>query len=99
MVLSTNHLKTKSHFGFLLIEMHKCYSIVRIEFTPVVEISVNRGHYFPQETTKEGPTLINAWTIVSFNIEILNLLTLHIVLYHRDSYERGLHKYHDTIKN
>ena len=27
----------------------------------MVEIDVNRGHYFPQETTNEGPTLINAW--------------------------------------
>ena len=34
--------------------------ILRIEFTPVVEIGVNRGHYFTQETTNEGPTLINA---------------------------------------
>ena len=35
--------------------------IVRIEFPPVVEIGDNRGHYFPQETTNEGPTLTNAW--------------------------------------
>ena len=35
--------------------------IVRIEFTPVVEISVTRvHHFFPQETTSEGPTRINA---------------------------------------
>ena len=39
--------------------------IVRIEFTPADEIVVNRGHNFPQETTNEGPTLINAWAIVS----------------------------------
>ena len=37
------------------------WDIVRIEFTPVVEIGVNRGHYFSQETTNEGPTLTNAW--------------------------------------
>ena len=35
--------------------------IVRIEFTPVVEIGVNREHYFPQETTNEGSTLSKAW--------------------------------------
>ena len=34
--------------------------IVRIEFSPVVEIGVSKGHYFPQETTDEGPTLTNA---------------------------------------
>ena len=27
---------------------YTCRIIVRIEFPPVVEISVNRGHYFPQ---------------------------------------------------
>ena len=32
--------------------------IGRIEFSPVVEIGVNRGYYFPQETTNEGPTLL-----------------------------------------
>ena len=35
--------------------------IVRIEFYPVVEIGVSKGHYSPQETTNAGPTLINAW--------------------------------------
>ena len=35
-------------------------NIVRLEFPPVVEIGVNRGHYFPQETTNEGPILTNA---------------------------------------
>ena len=34
--------------------------IVRIEFPPLVEIGVNRGHYFSQETTTEGPALNNA---------------------------------------
>ena len=34
--------------------------IVRIEFSPVVEIGVSKGHYFPQETTNKGPTLTNA---------------------------------------
>ena len=33
---------------------------VRIEFPPVVEIGIKRGHYFPQKTTNEGPTLTNA---------------------------------------
>ena len=27
----------------------------------MVELGVNRGHYFPQENTNEGPTWINAW--------------------------------------
>ena len=27
----------------------------------MVEIGVSKGHYFPQEVTNEGPTLINAW--------------------------------------
>ena len=37
------------------------YNIVRIEFPPVVEIGVNKRHYFPQETTNEGPNMTNAW--------------------------------------
>ena len=42
--------------------------IVRIEFPPVVEIGVSRGHYFPQETTNEGPTLTNLHAnIVTFH--------------------------------
>ena len=37
--------------------------IVRIEFSPVAEIGVSKGHYYSQsqETTKEEPTLTNAW--------------------------------------
>ena len=32
-------------------------TIVRIEFSPLVRIGVNRGHYWPEETTDEGPSL------------------------------------------
>ena len=33
---------------------------VRIEFSPLVQIGVNKGHYWPEETTDEGSTLVNA---------------------------------------
>ena len=49
------------------------FNIVRIEFPPVVEIDVNRGHYFPQETNNEGPTLKNAWACYNLYIIINNL--------------------------
>ena len=35
-------------------------SIVRVEFSPLVRIGANRGHYWPEETTDEGPARINA---------------------------------------
>ena len=41
-----------------------CVLIVRIEFSPMVEINVSKGHYFPKETTKEGPTRVHACTCV-----------------------------------
>ena len=34
--------------------------IVRIEFSPLVWIGVIKGHYWPEETTDEGPTRIYA---------------------------------------
>ena len=34
--------------------------IVRIEFSPLEEIGVKKGHYWPEETTDKGPTQINA---------------------------------------
>ena len=37
-------------------------NIVRIEFSPLVEIDVNKGHYYPEETTDEGPTPVDAET-------------------------------------
>ena len=40
--------------------------IVRIEFSPLVEIGVNKGHYYPEETTDEGPTQVDAETDTSF---------------------------------
>ena len=36
--------------------------IVWIEFSPLVEISVNKGHYYPEETSDEGPTRVDAET-------------------------------------
>ena len=38
------------------------YFIVWIEFSPLVEIGVNKGHYYPEETTDEGPTQVDAET-------------------------------------
>ena len=36
--------------------------IVRIEFSPLAEIGVNKGHYYPEETTDKGPTQVDAET-------------------------------------
>ena len=52
--------------------------IVRIEFPPVVEMSINRGHYLPQETTNEGPTLINAWLVTIFIFTIYLYVISHL---------------------
>ena len=49
-----------SRFQFLKIYLLNI--IVRIEFSPLVEIGVNKGHYYPEETTDEGPTRVNAET-------------------------------------
>ena len=59
------------HKNFCWLQMQMCLkkitnfilniiSIVRIEFSPLVEIGVNKGHYWPEGTTDEGPTRINA---------------------------------------
>ena len=42
--------------------------IVRIEFSPLVEIGVNKGHYYPEETTDEGPTRVDAETGTFFKL-------------------------------
>ena len=44
--------------------------IIRIEFSPLVRIGVNRGHYWPEETIDEGPTRIDAGAC-----EFLTLIT------------------------
>ena len=58
----TEQKSWKAHFNYL-----NCSVIVRIEFSPVVEIGVSKGHYFPQETTNKGPTLTNAWACYNPN--------------------------------
>ena len=37
-------------------------TIVRIEFSPLVVIGASKGHYYPEETTDEGSTRVNAET-------------------------------------
>ena len=44
--------------------------IARIEFCPLVRIGVNRGHYWPEETTDKGPTRINAGARAFFKLII-----------------------------
>ena len=49
--------------------MNQCIIIiVRIEFFPLVEIGVNKGHYYPEETTDEGPTQVDAETGTFFKL-------------------------------
>ena len=43
-----------------LLPKKPCTIIVRIEFSPLVEIGVYKGHYWPEETADEGPTRIKA---------------------------------------
>ena len=42
--------------------------MVRIEFSPLIEIGVNKGHYYPEETTDEEPTQVDAETSTFFKI-------------------------------
>ena len=42
--------------------------MVRIEFSPLVKIGVNKGHYYPEETTDEGPTQVDAETSTFFKL-------------------------------
>ena len=42
--------------------------IARIDFSPLVEIGVNKGHYYPEETTDEGPTQVDAETGTFFKL-------------------------------
>ena len=44
-----------------LIFLNQC-SYCKIEFSPLVEIGVNKRHYYPEETTDEGPTRVDAET-------------------------------------
>ena len=45
--------------------------IVRIEFSPLVEIGVNKGHYYPEETTDEGTNFksmlrpVQSWKLIN----------------------------------
>ena len=48
--------------AFLISDRYCHHIIVRIEFSPLVEIGVNKGHYYPEETTDEGPTRVDAET-------------------------------------
>ena len=36
--------------------------MVRIEFSPLIEIDVTKIHYYPEETTDKGPTRVDAET-------------------------------------
>ena len=48
-------------FGALLKRSnYYCTAIVRIEFSPLVWIGGNKGHYWPEETTDEGSTRVDA---------------------------------------
>ena len=39
---------------------HSIIDIVRIEFSPLVQTSASKGHYWPKETTDKGPTRVDA---------------------------------------
>ena len=47
-----------------------CIIIVRVEFSPLVKVDVNTGHYWPEETTDEGPTPIDAGTGVFLKLPV-----------------------------
>ena len=55
------HLSAFLLLSLIFKKYHVCYStIVRIEFSPLVWIGVNKRHYWPEETTDKGSTRVDA---------------------------------------
>ena len=77
-------------------------TIVRIEFSPLVEIGVNKGHYYPKETTDKGPTQVDAETGTVFKTyqqtsiirqQLNQLCTVHV------AHDQTRTLYVKTLKN